>query len=149
MINSDTLPGLEAWEGWEANPFLEPGCLPVSLEVSWPRQRPSPASAPALAAASGERPVGRQSRPARPSLRCGSSPLFWAGSGRGLVQEQPERFGNQANTHKLTLVSTNVTAALPYVAQPTAEAAEHLSLPGPKARTGPGTMLRLSHSSRK
>lgn len=47
VINSDTLPGLEAWEGLEANPFLEPGCLPGPLAVSWPRQRS--AAAPTLA----------------------------------------------------------------------------------------------------
>ena len=112
MINRVTLPGLEAWEGLEINHFLEPGCFPGPLVVSLSRQRPARAPPAWAPAASGERPVGRH-LPAHPSLWHCSSPLFWARRGHGLVQEQPERSGNQANTHKLSPVSTHVTTALP------------------------------------
>lgn len=145
---------VEAWEGLEANPFLEPRCLFGPPAVSWPRLGPSPASAwaPAPAgrerhlspAAPGERPVGRQCWQACPGRRC-SSPLFW-------VRRGCWRLGNQANTHKLSLVSTNVTAALPRSPAQARGSPTPFS-PGPKGQSWPElaieTTLGLSPSSRK
>lgn len=56
-------------------------------------------------AAAGEQPWEAAGRPTLAG-RGGSSPLFWVGCGC-------LRVGNGANTHKLSLVSTNVTASLP------------------------------------
>lgn len=126
MINSAALPGLEAWEGWEANPFLEPGCLPGPLAVSWPRQRLSPASAPALELPQVSGPqVGG---PGLPVPACGAAPPHCSRPGVAVGWRRSSRSALETRQTLTNLAWFPLTSLQPYlVAQPTPGAAAPFS----------------------
>ena len=134
MVNSESLPGLEACLGrFGSQSFPGVHCLPGPLAVSGPGWRPLLAWAPAgrgvchqLRQVSGP---GRQGQ-AHPSQEGGSSPLFWAGCGCWHKSSRSMLETRQTLTNSARFPLTSLQPYL--VAQPKPEAPRHLSLPGLK-----------------
>lgn len=115
-----------ACRGLEVNPSLDSSCLRGTLAVSRPRWRPTLATPPA------RRGVCHQLLQVNSPGRQRAGPPWQGGRLLPIVLGRvwPPACWKRANTPKLSLVSTYVTAAY-LVAQPKPEVPKHLSLPGP------------------
>lgn len=115
-----------ACRGLDVNPSLDSSCLRGTLAVSRPRWRPTLASPPA------RRGVCHQLLQVNSPGRQRAGPPWQGGRLLPIVLGRvwPSACWKRANTPKLSLVSTYVTAAY-LVAQPKPEVPKHLSLPGP------------------